>query len=150
MWCLYTYTFYVVQRFIRRLLLCGWAWFLTPKHLERFVHLHFTVRLCNLYILQDNDVAVRARFRQWHPPAFLLKSTYISITKYKQNAIIYPHILTLLLRKFFLSQYTYLTYSQLGLGNLQYSFFPQHFLHLKKSRSHRDLNSDCWIQSPEC
>ena len=69
---------YTLQRFIRRL--CGWAWFLTPKHLEG----SFTYILllgCAICILQD--VAVRAaRFCQWHP--FLLKSTYKQSTKYVQ------------------------------------------------------------------
>ena len=129
MWCLYTYTFYVVQRFIRRLLLCGWAWFLTPKHLERFVHLHFTVRLCNLYILQDNDVAVRARFRQWHPPAFLLKSTYISITTNKMQ-LFTPIYLLYYWGSFFVP--IYLTYSPVGIRQFAVSFFFPNIFYICK------------------
>ena len=117
---------YTLQRFIRRL--CGWAWFLTPKHLEgSFTYILLLGCAICIYIARLRRSGAH-EISSMTSPAFLLKSTYISITKYKQNAIIYPHILTLLLRKFFCP--TILNLLPVGIRQFAVSFFSPNIFYI--------------------
>ena len=129
MWCLYTYTFYVVQRFIRRLLLCGWAWFLTPKHLEgSFTYILLLGCAICIYIARLRRSGAREILSMTSPGLSFEK--YVHKYYYKQNAIIYPHILTLLLRKFFCPNI--LNLLPVGIRQFAVSFFSPNIFYICK------------------